>query len=440
MSSPHSISFEEIYISKTSSLRSGVSYLQISFDPEVDEIDSNESTYQDSIDNNIQESIVKDDVTEYAHESNEIIEQVDKVENAIHVENLPVPFLSEGICDTYEDIAKSNLFDIIKIDLIMTSLTHSEEDTSYVSTPTTEITLCENADFHIFNISSDMDNLICGDHCCDTGISLLFQEHLCTPEESRSFVSPLTSIYQQEVLDEIKDCAGFSEEILTCETHSSVDRSEINETEECPSKPRKLTTFTSARVAKHIRKSLLHRASIPMGRTSLLNINHQLSKKSQKDKQSSTYGSNIRTQTPHMKSYIALRQQCRMNDFQLTRLTKETQDNKIVKRLSNKYSRSQSNLRNTLVDQSRIDIQHEECTINDPKLDFQQETLEHVSDDLHSPATPLTEKTMNHSFISKTSKFKAKRSGTNRIQRLLKTNYLSVSEYFSCSKYQCCFV
>jgi len=56
------------------------------------------------------------------------------------------------------------------------------------------------------------------------------------------------------------------------------------------------------------------------------------------NKQTSNHASNIRPQTPHMKSYIALRQQCRRNDSQITR---NVLPNK-VKNLSHRIKKSSS--------------------------------------------------------------------------------------------------
>ena len=414
MSSPHSVSFEETYISKTSSLRSGVSYLRISFDPEVDEIDTNESTDLELQDNTVHdlEKIVEEKSSQLTS-----VEEAEAEVSTITCESEPdetlLTYVTEvSIYDIYEDITKSYDIDILEIDLTAAAaLSCANEDTSDIC-PLQDNSSRESCDEHIFNIPCfDLNSPTCDNDCCDTGIDLLFQENVNSSDLSTEYrtVSSETKIYEEISSNE----ENFSEQSVTYETHDIAEQVDLDcdkEIEKCSNKSKKSTTVTSALVAKHIRNSLLHRTSVPTLRTCVHMASH-CAKRTQKEKHSSTYGSNIRTQTPHMKSYIALRQQCRMNDSQLVRLTaspKRSRDYKAINRLANKCKQ------NSLI-ASKVDILEEnlDCASSDcvSKVDVQQKSSG-CSSDYHTAEFEMNSKAvpgrMKDKFTSRTSKFKSK--------------------------------
>ena len=292
ISSPQSISFEELLGVKSTTPRVRCNYLQISFD--ADEGMKTPDIFRSLVS-------LKDDLFDSIEETAKSPETFDCemsfcYSDEIDETSIPSNDMLLNIPPMYSQLPPKKCDKRITPEIVIT--------------PKADIV----PDAHIFNVpaSSEEKGLVCKDDCCVMFLDKLFE-------------------YDEDVWEDV--C--FDEDSV-CVSNNGSDQFSITPMHQ-PSNAIPYSIMRKMYSRIHAPKSVQFRS---IGISSL--------KKSQKEMAKDAKQTLVRTQTMHMKSYIALRQQCRMNEVTkiecLQPVKRSTRQSKVIKKLSNiiKESRTSS--------------------------------------------------------------------------------------------------
>ena len=338
ISSPHSSSFEDDHLySHAECIKNGHNYMQISFDTEPDSLETTESIAYSSEgqkliksnreSNTYSSHLLSDKTLSGSPQSTEESSSMYSTESSL-IESSREETIAMGLDE--ETLHLYNIFTdadkTVTVDLVDTDLT--EEQSKILEEKLNVIRNTHLLERTSFDNMNEYDRK-CNHNCCLLFISQLFEENNDF-YRSKTFVfsvSETGSLTTDQHLavsstDETSSVVSSSESLSASSTISIDSYSSHNcaNIKKIFSRKRQIQYSESLKLLhkgeKPTKLSRKPKPKLPIQRTSSLLLSS--SKKSCKEK-SQIHATNLRPQTPHMRSYIALRQQCRVNDSQITK-------------------------------------------------------------------------------------------------------------------------
>ena len=338
ISSPHLSSFEDDHLySHAECINNGHNYMQISFDTEPDSLETTESIAYSSEGQKLIKSNLESNTYSSRSLSDKTLSASPQSTEESSIMYSTESSLIESFCE--ETIAMDldeetlHLYNIftdadktVTVDLVDTDLT--EEQSKILEEKLNVI-----RDTHLLERTS-FDNMNeynkkCNQNCCLLFIGQLFEENndfyrnktfIFSVSETGSLTTE--QYFAVSSTDETSSLVSSSESLSASSTISIDSYSSHNcaNIKKIFSRKRQIQYSENLKLLhkgeKPTKLSRKPKPKLPIQRTSSLLTSS--SKKSSKEK-SQIHATNLRPQTPHMRSYIALRQQCRVNDSQITK-------------------------------------------------------------------------------------------------------------------------